>query len=88
MANATTLKGKTGTTPSAATRKRAVKIAPNPVAERANRDAYDDLLAARPVRAARAERTVPGRPAAKRAPRRIDPYAELIDRAGRAEKKR
>lgn len=88
MANATTPRGKSGTQPSATPRKRAVKIAPNPVAERANMDAYDGLLAARPARASRGSQSAPGRPAAKRAPRGRDPYDELIDRAERAEKKR
>ena len=93
MANATTSKGKTGAHTGAAPRKRAVKIEPNPVAERANMDAYDELLAARPTRVLRAQQAAPGRPAAKRAPARPspakrDPYDELIDRAERAEKTR
>ncbi len=87
MANATTSKGKTGTKKSATPRKRAVKIVPNPVAERANMDAYDELLAAKPTRVMRAEKAAPGRSAAKRAPAR-DPYDALIDEAARVEEKR
>ncbi len=93
MANTTISKGKTGTAKGNTPRKRAVRIAPNPVAERANLDAYDELLAARPMRVSRAQQAAPGKPAAKRAPARRapakrDPYDELVDRAERAEKRR
>jgi vancomycin resistance protein YoaR len=87
--NATTSKGKKRAGTGAAPRARAVKIAPNPVAERANLDAYDELLAVRPARASRAERVSPKKPAAKRAPAgNRDPYDELVERAERVEKRR
>ncbi len=93
MTNTGTSKGNTDTKKSAAPRKRTVKIAPNPVAERANMDAYDALLSAKPMRTARAEQTAPRRPAAKRAPARRSParrdaYDELIEKAENAQKRR
>lgn len=94
MGNARTLARKNGTRSVAAKpRKRAViKIESNPVAARANRDAYDDLIAsgAPRVRTKRTSGAAASRTAgtAKRVPKRHDAYDELIERAEHAERRR